>query len=183
MFVSDSDGVTIDRVAGSQGLPSYNITTLSVGADGTTLWVGAEHGLASMTLGVEDGPYGPWRFFSGDRWLPGDKSVTSLSTSGSVNGDVNGGAVWASTKNGVARIHAETMSFTTKAVDYTKIAAGPLSRHGWVASATLNKYGDPTTIRYRFNLLFVCVKKKIKSFLFAISLLLSERLLRKRKND
>ena len=149
-FFFNSDGVTIDRVAGSQGLPSYNITTLSVGADGFTLWVGAEHGLASMTLGVEDGPYGPWRFFSGDRWLPGDKSVTSLSTSGGVNDGVNdgvNGAVWALTKNGVARIYTATMSFNNKAMNYTKIAAGSLSRHGWVASGTLNKYGDPTTIR------------------------------------
>ena len=160
------DGFTVDRVAGSQGLPFGNVTSLQVvdeGSNTTTLWVGTVHGLARMTGSTTpvDGPYLQWRFFQGDRWLPGNSNVTGLGspTSGAGAGagaGVGAGAgasrsgaapfIWVATTHGLAHIAMVPSTLSAKAAHYTTIASTSLSRHGWVAAGDLTKYGDPTSL-------------------------------------
>ncbi len=121
------DGITVDRVAGAQGLPRGNITHLDVDADGT-LWVGGRQGLSARTRA------GDWRYFAGDRWIPGDNEVVALS------------APWVATAYGLARIRTAPMQLAAKAAFYTNLTSTVLSRHGWVAAVALGAYGDPATV-------------------------------------
>jgi hypothetical protein len=121
------DGVQVDRVAGSQGLPFGNITSLGSSSDGT-LWVAGPTGLATFN-NAAGSPQ--WRYFSGDRWMPGSSNVTALAA----------GAGWVATPFGVARLYSVDIGLAQKAALYTNMTAA-LSRHGWVASVNLDKYGD-----------------------------------------
>ena len=136
------DGYTVDRVAGTQGLPVGNITSLH--STETELWIGTTQGLARMELGIGDGPYSQWRFFAGDRWLPGNNNVTSLSVSSTANGSV-GSVVWVATDYGLASISIQQNKLSNKAEMYTKNIP-IVSRHGWVAAGDLAKYGDVSSI-------------------------------------
>ena len=130
---------TVGRIAGQQGLPSYNITSLS--ATTTQLWIGTEQGVASMSPNTDDGPYHQWRYFAGERWIPGSSKVIAMSTSSSTNS-----SIWIATELGLGRIFSHSMSMASKSAAYTKTATTTLSRHGWVAGATLSKYGDPSSL-------------------------------------
>ena len=136
------DGYTVDRVSGTQGLPFGNITYLR--STQTELWIGTTHGLARMDLGIGDGPYSQWRFFAGDRWLPGNNNVSSLSASSASR--LNGSTVWVATDFGLASISILQHRLSKKVEMYTETATTIMSRHGWVAAADLDKYGDITSL-------------------------------------
>ena len=124
------DGFTVDRVAGYQGLPVGNITSLDTD-DAGSLWIGTEQGLAMMSP-MSSVPE-KWRYFGGDRWIPGSNNITSLSMP------------WVATKFGIAKIDSIPMTMSTKAEYYTNVTS-ILSRHGWIASVGLSKYGDASSI-------------------------------------
>lgn len=129
------DGITVDRIAGSQGLPSGNITILAGDGSGT-LWAGTQNGVAMYNMSKRS-----WRYFSGDRWIPGqvNSNVTALAV-------INEGLIVVATEFGLAYLRSINMTFEQKAAFYTNLTSTLLSRHGWVASVELAKYGDTNTL-------------------------------------
>lgn len=129
------DGFSVDRVSGLQGLPVGNVTSLAVSPDGSTLWIATTTGVVSWS--PEAASEDAWRYFMGDRWIPtgGDSTVLAIAGSG-----------WVATKYGLGHIYSVDMTMEEKSQHYVKIATGVMSRYGWVASASLQRYGDPTSI-------------------------------------
>jgi hypothetical protein len=153
------DGL-IARVDGRHGLPISNITSLSYsdGSDSSSgmggLWVGSKVGLALLresymrpvmsathaTLDValdskvtED----RWRYFGGDRWLPGSSVVTCVYAAAS---EATMGA-WVRTRSGLAYISSSPSTLQKQAALLTTLVS-PLTRYRWVAAANLKSYGD-----------------------------------------
>ena len=79
---------------------------------------------------------GQWRYFNGQRWLPGNR-VNAIAAEPS-------GAVWLATDAGVARIDEKTMTLADKAKHYEEITAARHNRRGWVTSCGLKTPGDPS---------------------------------------
>jgi hypothetical protein len=104
----------VDRVSGAQGLPAGNITGLAAGGSAAwpVLWVGTATGAARYAPG--DRPNDRWRFFGGDRWVPGlGTAVTSLAID---PGAGVGAGAWVATEGaGVAHIAARQTTLEAKA--------------------------------------------------------------------
>ena len=129
----------VDRVSGAQGLPAGNITGLA--SSGRFLWIGTTMGAARYA--PNDRPNDRWRFFGGDRWVPGlGTPVASI-----VLGDRG---VWVATEGaGIAYIAATRTAFAAKAAAYLRDDVPRLDRYGWVAAAGLARYGDAASAQPR----------------------------------
>jgi hypothetical protein len=101
---------------GAEGLPILNLTTISIGEDGT-VWLGSNQGLVRWSGGS-------WTYLAGQRWLP-DNRVTAL-----VAGKE--GSVWVGTPKGIAHITHHTMTLAEKADYYQKELESRNRRHGYV---------------------------------------------------
>jgi hypothetical protein len=153
-----ADGL-VTRVDGRHGLPVSNITSLSYseGSSGMGgLWIASKVGLALLrepymnTRTVDDtapdtvdytAPEDRWRYFGGDRWLPGSSVVTGVyATASTSTGTATMGA-WVQTSTGLAYISSEPTTLRAQAAVLTALVPS-LSRYRWVAAAHLKSYGD-----------------------------------------
>jgi hypothetical protein len=145
----------VERKSGAQGLPTANITAMLPGSD-DTVWSGHTQGL---TLYIPSGPpgagsdappeRGPWRYFYGDRYLPGER-VTAMALPAAAAAkeeekeegqSASGPSIWAATEWGLALITAEVTTLSSKAAAMQALLP-PLERYGWHSPSTsLHSYG------------------------------------------
>jgi len=124
----------VERISGAQGLPAPNITVMLPGADGA-VWAGHAHGLSlylpSSPMGGSTAPpqRGPWRYFHGDRYLPGERVKAVALPAGA--GPSSSPAIWAATDLGLALIEAKVETLERKASAMQALLP-PLDRYGWV---------------------------------------------------
>jgi hypothetical protein len=139
-----ADGL-VTRIDGRHGLPVSNITDLSYSTGGG-LWIASKFGVALlrepyMNKRIVDDDYTAsedrWRYFGGDRWLPGSSMVSGVYATSSA---ATMGA-WAQTSTGLAYISSGPTTLRAQAAALTTLVP-TLARHRWVAAATLKSYGD-----------------------------------------
>ena len=98
------------------------------------LWVGSAFGLSLLregsTVQLED----RWRYFGGDRWLPGSTVVTAVAGN-------TLGAAWVLLETGLAHVKSAPYTLDQKAKHYTS-SIETFSRYGWLAAVGLRGYGD-----------------------------------------
>lgn len=118
---------------GGEGLPVADFTGVAAARDGT-VWLGTRRGLVEWSGGE-------FRYRQGPRWLPGDR-VDDLVV-------LPSGDVVLATDGGLGWIAARPMTLAAKARHYEDQIERAITRteHGFVATATLDVPGDPSTAR------------------------------------
>jgi hypothetical protein len=124
----DLVGGQVKRVAGAQGLPAANITSML--SSGDALWVGHAQGLSFTHLSARrtEPQHGRWRYFNGDRYLPGERVTAIALPAGASPSDAP--SVWAATDWGIALIESKAQTLASKAIAM-EAKLHPLNRYGW----------------------------------------------------
>ncbi|MBN1418885.1 MAG: PD40 domain-containing protein [Planctomycetes bacterium] len=102
-------------------------------ADARGIWFATDRGIYRVPR-----QGGRSRYYAGRRWLPDDR-VEAIAA--------GGGAIWARTPSGVARIAALPYTLERKAQDFERRIRARHLRHGFVASSALATPGDLSTSR------------------------------------
>lgn len=109
------------------GMPYEDLLTIAIGPNGD-LWAGTTQGAWRLRAGR-------WRYFWGERWIPGNRvSAVAVAPDGSA---------WLGTDRGVAHIQEQPMTLERKADHYEHITRLRHNRRGYVTGCDLKKPGDP----------------------------------------
>ena len=123
------EGGQVERISGAQGLPTANITSMLPSGD--ALWVGHAQGISLSNLSArrtEPQQREYWRYFNGDRYLPGER-VTAIALPAGASSS-QGPSVWAATRWGLALIESKAQTLASKAITM-EAKLRPLDRYGW----------------------------------------------------
>jgi hypothetical protein len=135
LVVSDGDQWS-QLLTRRQGVPYETMTCLHLASNGD-VWGGTTEGAWRL----RDGRF---RYFWGQRWLPGNK-VAAIWT------DPNG-RTWLDTDGGVACIEERPMTLAEKAVHFDRATQERHNRHGFISFAHLNVPGNPSQgFRYELS--------------------------------
>lgn len=107
---------TVRRITGFDGLPYNESTAIHANSELDLLWVGSVKGASRW-----DQSRNEWRYFYGNRYLPGKSEVRSIA----VLGQQRKSAVVIVTDGGIGVIVPETWTLAQKAAHYETI----LKRH------------------------------------------------------
>jgi hypothetical protein len=128
MNIQEPDGAVL-RYAGLDGLPHNLTTSMALSADQTLLWVGTQMGAARWNMTSNT-----WRYFYGNRYLPGDSNVSQVVT-------ISPTLTLAVTDGGLSFLASETWTLAQKADHYDQILLRH-DRHGLVSDCPLASFGD-----------------------------------------
>ena len=97
---------------------------------GDILWIGHAKGLSLSNLSARhtEPQHGRWRYFNGDRYLPGERVIAIALPAGASSSGAP--SVWAATHWGMALIESNVQTLASKAVTMEAMLR-PLDRYGW----------------------------------------------------